>query len=179
MSRSKESAFNDALEIGKIGESEVAKYLKSRGHHILPIYEIKGGEFEGPVLYAADGRKITAPDMVCINEKGIKLIEVKAKNAWTKNNNLGVWNTGIDLKLLRHYNEMEKLTGWPVWIFFLQKGGQAKDSPPDSPPGLYIGLLSELLKVGRFHKNGGKNGMIYWMPEHFYKLSEYPFPDAN
>lgn len=173
------SNFKESLKVGQVGESEIAQFLKSRGNNILPIYEKAEGEFKGPALFAADGREIIAPDMLCINTKNITWIEAKAKGAWSWNRILQVWNTGIDLHHYYQYQEVEKLSEWPVWLFFLQKGGQAKDSPPNSPTGLYARPLADLVKLGRFHKNGGKKGMVYWIPEHFYKISEYPFPDID
>lgn len=44
--------FNETLAKGKVGESLIAQWLKSRGSHVLPIYEVETGQYKGPsILY--------------------------------------------------------------------------------------------------------------------------------
>jgi len=73
------------------------------------------------------------------------------------------------------YQQIDALTEWPVWLLFLHKGGQAKDSPP-SPAGLYGGELSRLAGCENHrHENHGKSGMVYWAENSLTKLDGYPF----
>ena len=77
----------------------------------------------------------------------------------------------------KHFNEYLKIredTKTPVWILFLHKGGQAKDSPP-SPSGLF-GNNIDVLKNCIDHSSGkhGRCGMVYWNKESLIKLASYP-----
>jgi len=67
--------FKENLKTGKVGESQIARWLQSKGHHVLPVYEIEKDQYAGPALYASDGSKIIAPDMLIFNKEKIVWIE--------------------------------------------------------------------------------------------------------
>lgn len=166
------SDFKKSLAVGKVGESLIADWLKSRGCHILPIYEIADNQFKGPALYTSDGGTIIAPDMVAFNKAGITFIEAKHKEAFTWYRKTATWQTGIDLKHFHEYKKMLSVLGYPIWLLFLHRGGQAKDSAP-SPAGLFGNSLAVLQLMGREDKRWA-NGMIYWNIEDLIKLADYP-----
>jgi len=168
------SAFDKQLDIGKVGESEIARWLMSRGSHVLPVYEVEKGQMAGPAVYAATGEKIIAPDILAFNSDGIVWVEAKHKTAFTWHRNTQKFTTGIDA---HHFNEYKRIAGlvdWPVWLLFLHKGGQAKDSPV-SPAGLFGNDLKYLAEnINHTHENWGRSGMVYWAKDKLIKLSDYP-----
>jgi hypothetical protein len=166
--------FNEQLKKGKIGESQIAEWLKSRGNNILPIYEIEKGQYAGPAVYTADGRKLIAPDLLAFKKGKIFWIEAKHKNAFTFHRITQKFVTGIDIHHYEHYQEIAKLIDWPVWLFFLHREGVAKDSPP-GPFGLFANDLNYLKEhENHRHENWGNYGMVYWAVEHLKKLADYP-----
>lgn len=173
------SNFERKLEQGKIGESEIAEWLKRRGYHILPIYEIEKGQYAGPSVYISKGDSIVAPDMLVFGgKKRIAWVEAKNKAAFTKHRITNRFVTGIDLHHYHHYLQIQDLVDWPIWLFFLQRGGTAVDSP-ESEAGLFGESLKNLKdKVNHewpYPLPGQKHGMVYWAKESLIKLDEYPF----
>ena len=166
--------FNESLAEGKAGESEISQWLMGRGLNILPIYEVLQGNYKGPTLYAADGQSIIAPDLLAFNGQKIIWCEAKHKTAFTWHRISQQFVTGIDLHHYLQYQQVSVLVDWPIWLLFLHKGGQAKDSPP-SPAGLYGNDLKHLVKTENHrHTNHGKTGMVYWSEKSLKKLSNYP-----
>ncbi len=155
--------FDQQLQAGKIGESYIANWFKNRGFNILPVYEKEISEGKGPTLFTAENKQIIATDMLIFKENKIFWIEAKHKTAFSWHRITGRWVTGIDIKHYTHYLELAKLSKWPIWLIFLQKGGHAKDSPEISPSGLYGGELTYLSRnENHRHMNHGSSGMVYW-----------------
>ena len=166
--------FEKKLERGKVGESQIAEWLKGRGNHILPIYEIEKNQYAGPAVYQSDGGSLIAPDMLCFGGGQTIWIEAKHKDAFTWHRISKTFCTGIDLHHYEQYIRVSMIAEWPVWLLFLHRGGQAKDSPP-SPSGLYGGDLSKLIACEHHrHINWGKSGMVYWEIGSLTKLADYP-----
>jgi len=158
--------FNQTLEMGKVGESRIAQWLRQRGNNILPVYEIEKEQFKGPAVYTCDWRELIAPDILAFKKDQVIWIEAKHKTAFTWHRITNRWVTGIDLHHYKQYQEVAKLVDWPVWLLFLHQGGQAKDSPAKSPSGLYGGSLKYLMAhENHTHNNHGKSGMVYWAIE--------------
>jgi hypothetical protein len=163
-------------QFGRIGEGVIARWFRRRGHAVLPVYEKEISDGKGPRLFMPKGQLI-APDMAIFLSKMVSpdmrvmFVEAKRKSAFTqlrKANRYGVcgaWQTGIDERHYEDYCKVETQTGVPVWLLFLQEGGQAKDSPPDSPSGLYGQALSALKeKIDHRHPNPPPRfkPMVYW-----------------
>jgi hypothetical protein len=172
------SVFSERLQEGKIGESRIAKWFIERGFTVLPVYEIEIGRGKGPQLFMPN-KELIAPDMFIFRRNdGRQLncywIEAKHKSAFSWHRKTNRWVTGIDLKHYEHYCEVDAQTPWPVFLMFLHKGEQAKDSPPNSPKGLFGNSL-QYLKKHENHRspNWGKTGMVYWAIEHLNKVEDY------
>lgn len=160
-------SFDRQLAVGRVGESLIARWLRSRGHSVMPVYEIEKPEGKGPRLFLASVDLI-APDMLAFKGTGARWIEAKSKGAFTWHRVTGRYVTGIDLRHYLDYLQVDEASPWPVWLMFLQRGGRAKDTPPhvpDSPAGLFGHRLSYL----REHENHrappsqwGSGGMVYW-----------------
>lgn len=165
--------FNENLKQGKVGESQIAQWLKRRGHHILPIYEIEKGQYAGPAVYSSNGESFIAPDMIAFWKKTV-WIEAKHKTAFTWHRISQRWVTGIDLHHYMQYQRVAEISEWPVWLMFLHCGGSAKDSDP-SPAGLFGNELNYLIRNENHRHNAwGKHGMVYWGIGTLKKLAEYP-----
>jgi len=166
--------FETQLKAGKVGESQIAQWLKSRGYNILPIYEIEKGQYAGPAVYTADNNKIIAPDMLVFKDEKVIWVEAKHKNAFTWHRMSEQFVTGIDLNHYFDYQKIAKIVVWPVWILFLHREGIAKNSH-QGPTGLFGNDLKYLIKhENHRHKNWGKHGMVYWAVEHLKKIADYP-----
>jgi len=155
-------SFQSSLDYGKAGESAIALWLRRRGFCVLPVYEKVIDEGKGPQLYMTDGSLI-APDLLAFNGSKTYWIEAKHKTAFSWHRISERWVTGIDLRHYQDYCQVDDQTPWPVWLLFLHDGGQAKDSPANSPSGLFGHTLAHL----RQHENHrssrwGTSGMVYW-----------------
>lgn len=170
--------FRQTFEMGRAGETEIARWLRAHGFHILPIYEVLHGNYKGPTLYSADGRTIIAPDLLAFSGKKIIWFEAKHKTAFSWHRITQRFVTGIDIHHYEQYQQISNLVDWPIWLLFLHQGGKAKDSP-ESPAGLFGNELSVLMNTENHrHKNHGKSGMVYWAVDALIKISEYPIRQA-
>jgi hypothetical protein len=170
--------FQRQLNVGKIGESYIARWFQNRGYNILPVYQIEIHENKGPTLLTCNDIQLICPDMLVFKENKVFWIEAKHKTAFSWHRKTNKWVTGIDL---RHYEDYKKvamnLSGWPVYLMFLHKaGGIAKDTPDGmiSPTGLYGGEIMYLSEnENHRHDNWGKSGMVYWSTEVLKKFDDY------
>lgn len=154
--------FSDSLSYGKIAESYIAKYFLNKGYSVLPIYEKQIHEGKGPQLFIGD-QAIIGTDMLVFNNDKVFWIEAKHKTAFSWHRNTSRWVTGIDLRHYEHYIKIQEYTNWPVWIMFFHKGGKAKDSPDESPKGLFGNDLKVLIKTENHRRDKwGNSGMVYW-----------------
>jgi len=155
--------FKEQLKFGQIGEGKISQWLMDKGFSILPVYEKIIDSGKGPQLYFPNGKKLIAPDMFIFKGNNAFWIEAKHKTAFSWHRISKRWVTGIDLRHYTDYLEVDDNTEWPVVLFFLHRGGQAKDSPAESPQGLFGNKLSFLRKnESHRHQNWGNSGMVYW-----------------
>jgi len=154
---------------GFVGESKIAMYLMARNNKVLPVYQIEKSRGKGPRLFLKDNNLI-APDMFVFNDKECCWIEAKHKTGFSWHRNTRTWNTGIDKRHFKHYCEVADVTPWPVWLMFLHKAGQAKDSPP-SEGGLFGNKLSVLRNCIHHESNRYAYGMVYWDKNDLKKLA--------
>ena len=165
--------FERQLQVGKIGESQIARWFQGRGYNILPEYEKEISEGKGPTLWRADGENLICPDMLVFKQGKVYWIEAKHKTAFSWHRITRKWVTGIDI---RHYADYLKVAeeGWPVWLLFLHKDGIAKDTPDglSSPTGLFGEEIHKLQDIENHRsENWGKSGMVYWSHDKLKKLA--------
>lgn len=169
--------FVEALNEGLLGESEITKWLNSRGWDVLPAYEVEIDRGKGPRLFTANHGTLITPDLLIFKNADIIWVEAKTKSAFTWHRKTASWQTGIDKRHWEDYQAVNMLYEFPLWLFFLHKPGtDAKDTPEGavSPTGLYgqeIGLLEQ--SVDHKHENHGPSGMVYWREESLRKLCNY------
>lgn len=142
----------------------------------MPVYEKLIDEGKGPQVLLPK-RELIAPDLLVFRgQRGSEQaywIEAKHKTAFSWHRLTGRWVTGIDLRHYEDYCCIDDMTPWPVWLLFLHQGGQAKDSPPNSPSGLHGNRLSVLRGCENHrHDNWGRTGMVYWALESLIALAE-------
>lgn len=164
--------FSDQLEFGKAAESAIARWLIRRGCSVLPVYEKIISDGKGPQLFTATGN-LVAPDLFVFTQKSACWIEAKHKTAFTWHRITRRFVTGIDLNHYSDYCKISESVNFPVWLMFLHRGGQAKDSEP-SPSGLFGESLNFLMTVENHrHTNHGRHGMVYWDIDRLRKFAEY------
>lgn len=157
--------FRDSVRFGKAGESLIARWLRAQSWTVLPVYEKIIDEGKGPHLFLPS-RELIAPDLLAWIAKGTVWIEAKHKTAFSWHRRTQKWVTGVDLPHYEDYCRVDDSTPFPVWLLFLHRGGQAKDSPPNSPKGLFGNTLAEL-RQHESHRDprGSYRGMVYWALE--------------
>jgi hypothetical protein len=159
-------SFQEALQVGKTGESLIAKYLLRLGYSVLPAYEKADDDHKGPVLFSSSGASLVAPDMLAFKGRQVLWIEAKNKTSFTWYRKTGEWVTGINLHHYQQYLTIQNdRPEWPIWLLFLHMDGIAKDTPPGkiSPTGLFGNALSWLRNTEHHrYLNHGTSGMVYW-----------------
>jgi hypothetical protein len=154
--------FDRSLEFGQAGESSIARWMRSRGHTLLPAYEKIIDTGKGPRVFGPKGA-IVSPDFLVWKGDKAFWLEAKRKTGFTWHRLTNRWVTGIDLRHYEDYLKIQGVSPWPVWLLFLQEGGPAKDSPEVSPSGLYGRPLTYLKDhENHRHQNWGRSGMVYW-----------------
>lgn len=166
--------FEQQLTYGRVGETRIAEWLKGRGWSVLPVYEIEKQTGKGPRLFAPR-EQLIAPDMFAFRGNIARWIEAKHKKAFTWHRLTARWVTGIDLRHYFDYCKIDDYSPFPVWLVFLHEGGQAKDSPADSPRGIFGNALSYLRQhENHRHENRGNSGMVYWAKDSLIELAPLP-----
>lgn len=166
------NAFGLSLKKGQAGESLIAHWLRSRGCHVLPVYEVEMNTGKGPRLFSATGQLI-APDALVFNGDNIFWAEVKHKTIFTWHRNSGTWQTGIDLRHYEQYLEVADKTNKELWLFFFHAGG-LDPIGGESPSGLFGNTLDVLRNCAHHTSDKwGKTGMIYWEIKSLKRLATY------
>jgi len=154
--------FDARLSFGKAGESHIAMYFRGRGFGVLPVYEKTDTEKKGPQIFLPVGSLIS-PDLLVFRNDRVFWIEAKHKTAFSWHRMTSQWVTGIDRRHFSEYLQVAQQTPWPVWLVFLHIGGAAKDSPTESPAGLFGNDIRKLaLSINHQHDGWGASGMVYW-----------------
>lgn len=168
-------AFRQQLAFGKIAESQIASWLRSRGNTVLPVYEVEMDTGKGPQLFLPD-EELIAPDLFVFKfsyDDGQEAwwTEAKHKSVFSWHRITGRWTTGVDLRHYHDYLRVDELTPWPVWLLFLHSKDRCdrRNEPWPCPTGLF-GRPLEYLREHENHRsqprnNGtgwGRTGMVYW-----------------
>lgn len=173
-------SFAEMYEYGRAGESLVVQWLKSHGCNVFPACDTVIQTHTAP-MFANSGKAIIAPDLLVFDAKEIRWVEVKTKTAftWHRISRPPRWTTGIDLRNYEHYQRIAKESPIPLWLFFVQSSGVAKDTPKGrvSPSGLYAKDL-DLLMLNENHRHD-ESGMVYWAEHTLTKLAEWDELDTR
>lgn len=170
------SVFQDKLAEGVIGEGIIARWLRARGHCVLPAYEKVIDDQKGPRLYTPS-QKLVAPDMLVFRGGNQLWIEAKTKTRFSWYARGGYFVTGINERHFLDYVEVERETGLSVWLLFLHRYAdtwavdvQKWGAPALCPTGLYACSLS----TAESHRANDGRGvpMIYWAFSVLRKLAD-------
>ena len=166
--------FQKNLAFGQIAETRIAKWLRSRGNHLLPAYDIEYETGKGPRLFGPL-QKLVAPDFFVFGSQQLFWAECKRKRVFTWHRKTQRWTTGIDLYHWRDYLQVAEVTRTPVWLLFLHENSSpdARDlrfgCPGECPVGLYGNdiacLRDHISRTCDAFSDGtgwGKSGMVYW-----------------
>jgi hypothetical protein len=169
------NSFEKQFFFGQIGESIIARWVRSRGYDVLPVYEKEIANGKGPRLFLsfdALASELVAPDMLAISGAKTRWVEAKHKSAFSWRRITQRWQDGIDLRHYLDYQKVEQETGWPVWLFFFHAQAvshpydRANGAPVQCPTGLFGAPLSWLKEHedhrGDFSRNGHTYSMVYW-----------------
>lgn len=175
--------FAENLEFGQLGESVIARWLRSRGSSVLPAYEKEFDTGKGPRLFTPHGQLVT-PDLFVFPSR--TFIEAKHKTVFTWYHRSGGWQTGIDGDHFHDYLKVQDETGSPVWLMFLHRTSVPdpidRDGRPDCrwcryspahtcapdecPTGLFGAPLTFLKeRIDHPSDKYGRHGMVYWKYE--------------
>jgi len=165
------SSFEANYQRGLVGETWIAQWLRGRGATVLPVYDIEIDQGKGPRLFAPE-EEIIAPDMLVYDRYNVRWIEAKHKTAFSWHRISQKWVTGVDLRHYKDYCKVDDTSPWPVWLLFLHRGGIAKDSPGNSPSGLFGRALSYLRTNESHRSDRWAKGMVYWAMGSLHLLDE-------
>ena len=166
--RDDQENFAKRYQFGRAGELEIQSRLKKAGYNILATCQIvpESGH-GGPRIVTPTKNDPVVADFFVWRGVVSRWIEVKHKSAFSWYRKTSCWVTGINLHQYRDYQEIERTSPWPLWLFFLHDGDYAIGSPfPDSPSGLFGNKLS-YLTAHEHHRatQWGSSGMVYWAIE--------------
>jgi hypothetical protein len=152
---------------GRAGERVVAAWLMKRGCYVIPSYDY-GGE-DGDKAPALQGLWTghPVPDLDVSHGGNRFWVEVKTKREPTFHRISGTYQHGINNRLIKHYREVQSITGCPCWLFIYEE--------------LSCWLLGELLDVlgmPRVAKCFG-TPMAYWPRERFRELEQITNEEAT
>ena len=148
-----QKSFKDMLSFGEDGEHEVAQILLKNGISVMPLYQFESTH--SPFIIK-ETNKIIAPDLICFKNDCF-LVEVKTKNQWVEYK--GVIETGLDLRLYKHYEEIQKATNKEFFIFFNQKEKE--------PTGFFYCKLNDYTRIW----DGKVNGVEKYKAMVFYNIN--------
>lgn len=175
--------FDAQLEVGKVGESLIARWLIRKDWLVLPVYEVEKYSGKGPQVFCSSG-EIIAPDVLAMKRGKRNVIWIEAKHksvfTWWFNNGASKWETGIDVRHYENYKKLLDLVPWDIWLLFLHRESKPADKdlkrwpncPAVCPTGLYGGNLRKLIKkVSHGSGRWGASGMVYWAHSDLKKLA--------
>lgn len=175
-------SFEQKKAFGDIAESDIGRWIRSRGNCVLPVYEIEMQRGKGPRFFTPSG-ELVAPDMFILPAG--EWIEAKHKSHFTWHRISRRWVTGVNLHHYQGYQETQALSQRRVWLLFLHRSSipDQRDieagAPTECPTGLFGNNLSFLVEhENHRHSDGGPHGMVYWAAETLKELATLDDLDA-
>ncbi len=115
--------FDEQLAFGREIEKAVGAWLMSKGLRILPVYDYSGlQENKAPRFTAAvQSESLVLPDLLGARDSSCRWYEVKYKHHADFTRKTQRLETGISLRLWKQYQQVEKVSGIPVWLLFAHR----------------------------------------------------------
>ena len=146
---------------GAAGEKRVAAWLQERGWHVIPSYDYAGEDHDKPPRLQGFRVGYAVPDLDAARNGVRRWVEVKTKWEAVFYRNAQEYRHGINLRLLEHYQTVEKITGTECWIAVYE----------ESTRRLYCQALS---KLGAPHVGTDRGTkMAYWPRSRFRHLHTF------
>src|SRR5690606_19184807 len=139
------ATFEEQLAVGRLAESAIVRWLRSKGYAVITVYEIEHKNGLGP-RFLGSSRAYVAPDVLVFKGDGKVLwCETKHKTVFSWYRIGQCWETGIDARHFEDYKRVGEETGLPVWLVFLHVSDTPDPRdirygcPPRCPTGLFGG----------------------------------------
>lgn len=148
---------------GRQGEIDVAAWLQARGWYVVPSYDYSGAEGNKPPRLQGRIAGYAIPDLD-VSKDGQRIwVEVKSKREPTLHRMTGTLEHGISLRLWRHYQQVQSITGSQVWLFVLEELKRA----------LFAQSLACLGEPRIYEgQKMGRGGMAFWPCDRFRFLAD-------
>jgi len=164
------NTFQKNLAFGQIAETQIARWLRSRGYAVLPAYDLEYDTGKGPRLFTPTSQ-LVSPDLLAMKGKKVRWVECKHKTVFTwyrKSPRADKWQTGADARHVEDYHAVATDYPFPVYLLFLHTSDAAKEYNGfrASPTGLYSGNLATIFPLAekRFDTSQ-RRWFYYWHRE--------------
>lgn len=114
------SAFRDNPQFkrGEEFERALSSYLQSRGWGVLPVYDYSGAEDKAPAMHVGAQDGLILPDLFVARAGVSHWCEAKRKTRADFTRVTQRLETGLPLRLYKHYGHVKERSGIDVWLFF-------------------------------------------------------------
>lgn len=105
--------------VGQESEQICARYLSGIGYTVIPISEYTnntGKKINAPMLLSPEGLRVS-PDLLVMAARKSFWVEVKRKGEPTYYWKRSRWEHGVDTPNFEDYMEIQRTSGYPVYIF--------------------------------------------------------------
>jgi hypothetical protein len=116
----KAASFEEALELGNMGERLVVALLQSRGCGVIPSYDFSGKHGEKAPRLTFKGFGLVIPDLDVCKTGTRKWLEVKTYRGPADNRRYKTKVHGIPKRLADDYAAVEAQTATPIYIAVLE-----------------------------------------------------------
>jgi hypothetical protein len=115
---------SDEFKRGRAGEQVVAGWLKQRECYVIPSYDYAGENGDKSPKLQGLWRGHPVPDLDVARNGTRFWVEVKTKDKpgeWLNAPGGPQYTHGIDLRLLEHYDTVQKISGCPCYLFIYEE----------------------------------------------------------
>jgi hypothetical protein len=139
--------FRTAVENSRKIERQIARWIMSRGSHVLGVYDYSGAnDDKAPKLEIVPPEgSLVLPDLLAARGGRSIWIEVKWKSHANWRRNEHEYQTGFNARLWNHYRRVQDRSGLPVYILFAHRGNDP-EAPLTAPSceGIFSAKLRDL-----------------------------------
>jgi hypothetical protein len=163
--------FKTRLRTGRKAELLLDAHFRKLGWYV----EYKG-RMRGKPCANSLTDSIILPDLYVFKEDVPPFaVEVKYGAHWSWNTFQKQFQLGIEKRQFDDYLKYERITGTPVWIYFLCLGRKPKNHNERSPRGLFCAEAKKLIADvdNNFPGNEAHEPSYFWKPSRFYEVCTY------
>jgi hypothetical protein len=138
--------------------------LQEQGWYVIPSYDYAGEDGDKPPRLQGVKVAHPVPDLDVAKSGQRRWVEVKTKARANLRYTTGIYEHGIDLRLLQHYETVQKITGTDVWIAIYEEDTRQLRANT-------LAALGEP-RIGTNPSDGKK--LANWDRERFILLTQFP-----